>query len=236
MKTLAILLALSSVVVTDAVAQDDVQDLDADPNARDRTSRRDSLESEVIREIERGYYLKSNIGSTFYLGNYAATLQAGTLLGFAVGSDFLDNEKNSAAWEVQFTQGVHNGERWEDQVLLGRSPAQNIQGDTRTFLLAANAEYSVYPSRRFGIGIRGGAGIMLSPLLIESNAFATEVEPAWQTTTTVHRNPHPIAFIGPTFEYYTKLSHFSLGADVDASYALGFDLGVSASGYLKYTF
>lgn len=236
MKTLAILLALSSVVVTDAVAQDDVQDLDADPNARDRSSRRDSLEQEVIREIERGYYLKSNIGSTFYLGNYSATLQAGTLLGFAVGSDFVDNEKNSAAWEVQFSQGVHNGERWEDQIVLGRTPSQNIQGDTRTFLLAANAEYSIYPSRRIGIGIRGGAGIMLSPLLIESSAFQTEVEANWGTTTTVHRNPHPIAFIGPTFEYYTKLSHFSLGADVDASYALGFDLGVSASGYLKYTF
>ena len=235
MKILAVLLALSSVVVSDAVAQDSVQDLDADPNARDRASRRDSLQGEVIREIERGYYLKSAIGSTFYLGNYSRTLQAGTLLGFAGGSDFIDNEKNSAAWEVQFTQGVHNGTRWENQA-GNFAPNEYIQGDTRTFLLAANIEYSIYPSRRLGIGARLGAGIMLSPLLIESTAYAETVEQEFGVTTTVHRNPHPLVFVGPTFEYYTKLSHFSVGADVDVSYALGFDLGLSAAGYLKYTF
>lgn len=238
MKTLAILLALSTACITDAVAQDGVQDLDTDPDqrTRSRTRRRDSLQSEVIREIERGYYLKSNIGSTFYLGNYASTLQAGTLIGFAGGSDFLDNEKSSAAWEVQFSQGVHNGQRWENQRPAGRAPNQLIQGDTRTFMIAANAEYSVYPVRRFGIGLRAGAGVMLSPLLIESNAFRDTVEADWNVTTSVHRNPHPIVFLGPTFEYYTKLSHFSIGADIDASYALGFDLGISAAGYLKYTF
>jgi hypothetical protein len=32
------------------------------------------------------------------------------------------------------------------------------------------------------------------------------------------------------------MSHFSVGADVDAIYAIGFDLGVSITGALKYTF
>jgi hypothetical protein len=41
---------------------------------------------------------------------------------------------------------------------------------------------------------------------------------------------------GPTFEYYTKLSHFSAGIDVDVFYAIGFDLGLNATGNLKYTF
>src|SRR5690606_28726844 len=112
-----------------------------------------NLGTEVIREIELGYYLKSSIGSTFYLLDYGKTLQAGTALGFAGGSDFLDNERSSAAWEVQFAQGVHNGTRWENQ--RGNVPPQSyIQGDTRTFLLAANVEYSAYPTRRFGIGGR----------------------------------------------------------------------------------
>ena len=52
----------------------------------------------------------------------------------------------------------------------------------------------------------------------------------------VHRNVHPLVYAGPTLEYYTKLSHFSVGIDADVSYALGFDLGVAGTGYLKYTF
>jgi hypothetical protein len=42
--------------------------------------------------------------------------------------------------------------------------------------------------------------------------------------------------LGPTIEYYTKLSHFSVGMDLDVTYVLNFDLGISPLGYLKYTF
>jgi len=41
---------------------------------------------------------------------------------------------------------------------------------------------------------------------------------------------------GLTFEYYTKLSHFSVGADIDAMYIVNFDLGISPTAYLKYSF
>ena len=51
-----------------------------------------------------------------------------------------------------------------------------------------------------------------------------------------HFSPTPSAWVALTFEYYTKLSHFSVGADIDAFYAVGFDLGASATAYLKYTF
>ncbi|MEO1576985.1 MAG: hypothetical protein AAFU65_18720, partial [Pseudomonadota bacterium] len=44
------------------------------------------------------------------------------------------------------------------------------------------------------------------------------------------------AVVGGTFEYYTKLSHFSIGADVDLVIVPGFDTGINPSGYLKYTF
>ena len=37
-------------------------------------------------------------------------------------------------------------------------------------------------------------------------------------------------------EYYTKLSHFSVGADIDVLYMLGLDLALNPTGYLKYTF
>jgi hypothetical protein len=52
----------------------------------------------------------------------------------------------------------------------------------------------------------------------------------------VHENPHFMGFAGPTLEYYTKLSHFSVGIDADIVYAYDFDLGAHFSGYLKYTF
>jgi hypothetical protein len=52
----------------------------------------------------------------------------------------------------------------------------------------------------------------------------------------VHNGPLPVVAGGPTIEYYTKLSHFSLGLDVDVQYVINLDLGISPYGYLKYTF
>ena len=71
----------------------------------------------------------------------------------------------------------------------------------------------------------------------EGEYQTTVVEDAWNNNRpTVHDQPHPVVIGGPTIEYYTKLSHFSVGIDVDASYAVGFDLGLSTTGTVKYTF
>ena len=51
-----------------------------------------------------------------------------------------------------------------------------------------------------------------------------------------HETPHPVVLFGPGFEYYTKLSHFSVGLDTDVFYAINFDLGMNIAGYMKYTF
>ena len=93
-------------------------------------------------------------------------------------------------------------------------------------------------NRRFGIGMRAGGGIMLTPLLVFEDSYKNVIIPtAWgNNRPAVHDSPHPMFGGGPTFEYYTKLSHFSIGADVNGFYALGLDLGLSATGYLKYTF
>ena len=50
-----------------------------------------------------------------------------------------------------------------------------------------------------------------------------------------HSTPHPVGSGGVELEYYSKLSHFSVGMNVDAVYAIGFDLSVNASAFLKYT-
>lgn len=253
--TLLLLLAAEGATVAHAA---DIEDIDGGGGKTPKPKKNKSEEAakgditEVIREVEKGLYAKSAVGITTYLLTYGyggpATqifgqplLKPGTQLGLAFGGEFLDQEKQSAAWEVAFTQGTHNGMAWE---LQERAPmdesgltAYHIQGDMRTFMLMVNGEYSVYPTRRIGVGARLGAGLMLTPLLMNKDFYYSEVVPAFGGfDPAVHHNPHPWIFAGPTFEYYTKLSHFSVGVDIDVGYAIGFDLGVMSTGYIKYTF
>ena len=173
------------------------------------------------------------------MGPRSAFIRPGTSLGLAMGKDFVDQEKSSMAWEVFFNQGIHNGTYYEEQADAGCASAGTCtQGDLRTYTFGALFEYSGYVGRRFGIGVRAGGGLLLSPLLMDATYWQEEVvggafggyDPG------IHSAPHPVVMGGPTFEYYTKLAHFSAGLDVDAFYALNFDIGVGITGTLKYTF
>ena len=79
---------------------------------------------------------------------------------------------------------------------------------------------------------------MVSPVLLDETFYTNEVVGgAWGGNDFgFHGAPHPIASGGPTFEYYTKLAHFSVGVDADFFYAIGFDLGTTVTGTIKYTF
>ena len=192
-----------------------------------------------VREITRGTYAKSNVGGALYVGPRSKYIRPGTSLGLAFGKDFVDQERTSMAWEVFFNQGIHNGTYYDSQAADGCVSTNTCtQGDMRTYTVGALFEWSTYPVRRFGIGVRGGGGLLLSPLLMDPTYWQEQVvngafggyDPG------IHSTPHPVVMGGPTFEYYTKLAHFSAGADVDAFYALGFDIGISITGALKYTF
>lgn len=248
------LMTLAPLVLPDAMAAgSDYDDLDSGGKKTHSTSSSDEgdeappARAEVVREIVRGFYMKSDVGVTNYLGTYGfkpglgtSILRAGTTLSLSAGQDFVDNEKNSMAWEVAFNQGVFNGLDWRTnsqairQGLLPQSA--QIEGDSRTFSLLGNFEYSIYPNRRFGVGLRAGGGVMFVPLLMNKLVAQRDVYPEFNSSLPVHQLPHPMFFGGPTLEYYTKLSHFSVGADVDVSYAVGFDLGVTSTGYFKYTY
>ena len=254
-----LLLLLAADVGLPAIAYGaDIDDIDdtGKPSKAKKNKPEDAAKADVtavIREVEKGLYAKSAVGLTMWLGpNYGfATpvapifggplVKPGPQLAFAVGQEFLDQEKQSAAWEVAFTQGTHNGVTWELQERsqmdeLGFT-AYHIQGDVRSFMLMVNGEYSYYPTRRIGIGARLGAGLMLTPLLMKKDFYYSTVVPAWNGfDPAVTRTPHPWIFAGPTFEYYTKLSHFSVGVDIDVGFAIGFDLGIMSTGYVKYTF
>ena len=197
---------------------------------------------EVVREVVKGLFAKANVGTAVFLGSFASNgaTKAGTATTIGIGSDFVDQEKFSMAWEISFMQGIHNGMPYDIQAdscqhAGGVFPCH--QGDLRTYSFIANLEASTYPSRRIGIGGRVGVGLLISPLLIDESAYQTEVipefggiDPGW------HSGPKPIFAAGPTFEYYSKLSHFSVGIDADVFYGIGWDLGINATGYFKYTF
>ena len=190
-----------------------------------------------IREIEKGTYAQANIGAAIFLDKFAGAVSPGTSLALSIGHDFVDQETTSMAFEFDFIQGVHNGANYQAQ-----PGGPFVQGDLRTYTLVGLLEWSYYPSRRVGIGLRGGGGMMTSPLLMEESAYRDEVlgtwedDPAYQGEPGYHGSWHIVGMGGPCLEYYTKLNHFSIGLNGDITYAIDFDLGLNVTGALKYTF
>ncbi len=236
----------TSVLHTGEAMADDYEDLDSSGENEKSTKKkknRRTIPTGEVREINKGLYAKANVGGGLYLGNFRGFVNPGTTLGLSLGKDFLDREDQSAAWEFSFFQGIHNGCNYEEQV-EGRCsarpgvPGPLIQGDLRTYIFATTVDYAFYPNRRIGISFRAGGGVLLSPLLMDEAAYMEEVVGnTWGgNNPSYHNTPHPLVMGGPGFEYYTKLSHFSVGLDTDVFYAIGFDLGMNISGYMKYTF
>jgi hypothetical protein len=232
-----LMIALSSLVLVPGTTSAQDLDLDGGATKKKRKEFKVKIDQEV-KEVTKGWYAKSTIGGAAYVMSLNGVVYPGAVLGMGVGQDFYDQQNFSMAWEVNFLQGVHNAIYYEQQAANGCAQLGTcVQGDLRTFSLVGSAEASWYLAKRFGFGVRAGAGIMAVPLLMDREYYLTDVVGEWSgIESAVHSSPHPLGMGGLTFEYYTKLAHFSVGLDVDATYALGFDLGVSGNGYLKYTF
>ena len=215
-------------------------DFDTEETKKKRSKKSKSVQFERdVREIERGLYSKANVGATIYLLNHPSPFTAPVnSIALSIGDDFMDRESLSMAWEVSFLQTVHNGAAYDQQPGNIPNPANYFQGDTRGFALLGSYEVSKYPTRRFGIGLKLTGGVMGMPVLMDSASFdALVVAQSWGLTASPnHRKVYIPVGGGPTFEYYTKLAHFSVGADVDVLYVVGWDLGVQPTGYMKYTF
>jgi hypothetical protein len=244
MKTLLLITIATLLPVQIASAQDyDDYDDPIDEESKEASqdkSKKSKKKPQVVREVVKGLYAKANVGTSIYLGAFASATKAGTTTTLGLGREFIDQENFSMAWEIGFTQGVHNGLSYEQQADGGcqifGGPYPCHQGDLRTYTFLAAIEASTYPSRRIGIGARLGAGVLSSPLLIDEAAYIAEVVPEFGGDPGYHSGVKPIFVFGPTFEYYSKLSHFSVGIDTDVFYGIGWDLGLNATGYFKYTF
>lgn len=237
--TLSLLVA--TLVAAPAFAQSDM-DLDEPTTREAKAKKKKSLSEVVVREIERGVYLKTNIGTSILVGGRSALLQPGTALQMTIGMDVVDKPKASVAWEIIFDQTLHNGRLEYDQMdssILG--PDRLIQGDVHVFNIMAGVEGSFYPLRRLGIGGRAGGGISLVPLLMDRFYYEQDVvADTWGlppgATPPVHEGVTGGFFVGPTIEYYTKLSHFSIGIDASFKWVFALDYAIDASAFVKYTF
>ena len=237
------LLSLSAVCAGLSLMSPEVEaqdlDFDTEETKKKRTKKTKNIQFERdVREIERGLYSKANVGATIYLLNHPAPFTAPVnSIALSVGNDFMDRESLSMAWEVSFLQTVHNGASYDQQP--GNLAVNSyFQGDTRGFGLLASYEVSKYATRRFGIGLKLTGGVMGMPVLMHKESFDTlVVAQSWGLTSSPnHRKVYIPVGGGPTLEYYTKLAHFSVGADIDVLYIVGWDLGVQPTGYMKYTF
>lgn len=245
MSRIPAVLAATFLLAAPAWAQDeDDEPIDFDEPAS-KTSRKASgraQREQVVREIERGFYVKGNVGTTIYFGPRGNLLQPGTTLDLVVGQDFIDKPKLSVAWELSFYQAIHNaryGTYEEMGYAAGYDPNVLLQGDTHVFGIMGGFEASAYPVRRVGIGGHLGGGVGFAPLLMAEPFYSEDVVGEWggaASRPAVHDGVLGMVYAGPTVEYYTKLSHFSLGLDVDFLYVIGLDFGMTATGFFKYTF
>jgi len=211
--------------------------------AQDDGARRRSRKSEnVVREINRGLYLKSGVGVTPYFATNSIgnpVTQPVMTVDLSVGNDIVDQERLSMAVEAQFGQQLHQGPKAEEiplEVAAGLAPV--VSGDIHVFAATATFEVSAYLTRRFSIGARGGGGVSIIPLLMNEQYYNELIlEPNGIAIAAAHSGPQPTIRGGGTIEYYTKLSHFSVGADIDVLMVIGsLGFGLSPTGYLKYTF
>jgi hypothetical protein len=217
-----------------AFAQDDLsEDVEA-PSASESRRRARVGADNVAREIVRGYYVKSAIGSTVYAPVQGVQLGGVMAVGLGMGSDFIDRERFSASWEIELAQGLFNGPPTPEQVKLS-GPV--VQGDIHTVGVTGAVEASLYVSRRLGIGARGGGGVVYAPLLVTQSIYDSYRNEWGGANATFHAGTLPMALVGATLEYYTKLSHFSIGADADLNVLFpSVAVSVRPVGYLKYTF
>ena len=214
MKTLklllpALLLTGPAALSNSANAASDDEEMGAEESGRTRG------QDKPVREIVKGFYARANVGGAFFLGNLNGFVSPGTYSSLGLGQDFVDSEKMSLAWEIAFSQGVHNGCYFEDQKQRACSgnfdssgqptiKSPFIQGDVRTYAIGASLEASFYPTRRVGVGLNLGGGVMFAPLLMVEKYYLEDVvSGSWglSASPAYHTGPHPQVQVGPTFEY-----------------------------------
>jgi len=244
----------------DDVPSDEDEQADRDRRGRADIDAPDSVEPERrqgtrkkrkqrTREVVKGAYVKLNVGPQFWLPPISrSTSTSATELDFSFGYDIIDRLPFTLTVEASFTtltangSGVNDEAAFQQLLALGIAPA--IQGDFQMFGGTVNLRFGPNfggkKTKRGNFSVQVGGGGGYSPALIDL------ADPVVQNRMAANGKGYVMQgrFLGLItpglgFEYYTKLSHFSLGVDVDANIILGgpsIAIGVGLDFFVKYTF
>jgi hypothetical protein len=220
---------------------------DVEPERRQGT--RKKKRKRRVREVVKGAYLKINIGPQFWLPPISSvTSTSATELDFSFGYDLIDRLPFTLTVEGSFTTLVANGTGVNDEnafnTLLALGIPPTIQGDFRlyggTVNLRFGPNFGGKKTKRGNISIQVGGGGGYSPALIDlSDPVVVNRMNANGKGYLMQGRFLGLITPGIGIEYYTKLSHFSLGLDVDANIILGgpsVAIGVGLNFFAKYTF
>ena len=225
-------------------------DIDSQPEdeARSRAGTR-KRKARANREVVKGAYLKMNVGPIFWLPPISySTTTSGTELDFSFGYDVIDRLPFTLTVEASFTTVITNGTGINDnesfRALLDAQITPTIQGDFRVFggtvNLRLGPNFGGRKTKRVSFCVQVGGGGGYSPPLIDLQDQEIKNRAAANGLGFIMQGRF-LGLITPGLgiEYYTKLSHFSLGLDVDATIILGGPsaaIGVGTEFFAKYTF
>ncbi len=234
---------------------DEDLELDRDKSARDRRKERARTKKKkrATREVVKGLYAKINIGPLFWFGSIkgdnvsrTGTSSTGTEMDFSLGYDIVDTLPFTLAVEASFFQVITNGTGVSEDLNRDRIGLPSaIQGDFRIYgaIVAVRAGPNLGGKRvkRLNISGHAGGGIGYSPPLIDMQSPTVAGRIASEYGAIMQGRPLGLVQGGVGIEYYTKLSHFSIGLDIDFNVIIGgpaplIGMGLATDIFVKYTF
>lgn len=178
----------------------------------------------VYSEVERGLYFTGIMGATILLagpGDAPGAL-SGISMGIAAGYDATDTVQIEAFFLGAQLAAPAGYVGLGDRADLDR-PASG--GDFSSFLVGARVRFAYLTLadkqnvNRLFLTLQGGGGVILS------------------TPSTVYDTLGPAVSFGVGLRYFTRMRHFSLGFDLDASYGIAIGaIALNPNVSLTYTF
>jgi hypothetical protein len=222
---------------------------DIDSDAPKEEPRPQKKSRRKVREVVKGAYLKVNLGPHFWLPPISSvTSTSGTEVDFSFGYDVVDRLPFTLAVELSFVQLITNGQGLNDeltyQALLANGIAPVIQGDFRviggTAALRLGPNFGGKKVKRASFMVQLGGGAGYSPALVKFDDLNISGRIANNGYRYIMQG-RVLGIIAPGLgiEYYTKLSHFSVGLDVGSNIILGGPVPAISAGlevFVKYTF
>ena len=233
----------------------DDDDDDDDPEGLERDERRARPERTAAkkkrpsREVVKGAYAKANMGVGIALPPFRKyTSGTSTQVDFSFGVDALDRLAFTLTVEGSLFNMISNATGPVEVApgspcpteQIGNICVSTVQGDYNliggTVAVRFGPNFGGKRVKRLHLAIQVGGGVGTSPKLVDENSdlFAAN------GLVLLQGGPVGIITPGIGLEYYTRLSHFSVGLDVDFNVVVGragvVPMWVAPSLFIKYTF